>query len=155
MGWEEKSFYITVGIGAILFAWCVLDFEGLAAVVTSRTTAIVTPYVVGGALFLIIGITAWPMVSRILEENKNIALRTKLLESGEKTMATIMKIEKTTFDVNESPLVIVTFETKDHRQGTFKTFAAKTDYKAKTGDKIDIIYNPANPKEVIPVQRIE
>lgn len=155
MGWEEKSFYITVGIGAILFAWCVLDFEGLAAVVTSRTTAIAAPYVVGGALFLTIGITAWPMVSRILEENKNVALRTKLLDSGEKTTATIVKIEKTAFDVNESPLVIVTFETKDRKQGTFKTFAAKTDYKAKPGDKIDIICNPADPREVIPVARLE
>jgi len=154
--WSGISHFIVMGLGLIILAWSMIDFKSLDAVVTSPTLGMLAPYLVAGALFLIIGITIAPMVGRIMEENKNVKLRARLLETGVRTTATVTKIENMNLDVNQSPLLRITFETKDHSfTGSFKSFALKMQYDTKVGDKITIAYNPMNPKEVIPAKRIE
>lgn len=57
MGWDEKSYYITLAIGLAIGIWCVVDFNSLDAFVNNPTTIAVAPYIVGAGLLLAIGLT--------------------------------------------------------------------------------------------------
>ncbi len=155
MGWDEKGHYIALAIGLALAVWCVVDFDGLARIVTSPVTAVVAPIVVGGALFLFLGGMAFPYVILLREQRRNATLKEKLAKTGQKMSATILKLKKDDLQVNNSPLVRVTVEAQDYGKKTFWIFAKEKEYTTKVGDKITLLYNPMNPDEMVPLDELK
>lgn len=70
MGWEEKSFYITLAIGLVLGVWCVVDFDSLARIVNSPVTAIVVPTVIIVAFFVTLSVLIAPNIAEIIKIRK-------------------------------------------------------------------------------------
>lgn len=155
MGWDEKSFYITMAVGLALGIWCVVDFDGMAAFVTNPVTVTMAQYVVAAALFLFLGFMAGPYVLLLREQRRNDTLKRKLARTGKVQAATILSLKKNDLVINESPLVRVKVETADHLKKSFWIFAKEREYKTKAGDKIHLLYNPENPDEMIPLDELK
>lgn len=70
MGWEEKSYYIALAIGAIMAVWCTVDFESLAVVVNAPITFTIAQIVVVGGFLIFMIVMAIPLVKEIIELHK-------------------------------------------------------------------------------------
>lgn len=98
---------------------------------------------------LIFGFMGWFFRSSVwLPLKRNHEKRKRLLEIGKKAEATIVNTEDTGITINDNPYIRITVEIKPGMRGTFETQVPRINI-PRPGDKMVVVYDPANPSEMI------
>ncbi len=90
----------------------------------------------------------------IVDFVRGFGVKGRLRKIGQKTDATVVSIEDTGVTVNLAPMVVMTVELPNHVKGSFNTFVSRVGF-PRPGDKVDVVFNPENPKEIRPAYLFE
>ena len=113
-----------------------------------------TPIGIIGFVVLILLVTLGPFAGMAVRGIKNIGIKKRLKEVGQKTTATIVKIQDTGVTVNMSPLAHVTVEAHNNIKGSFNIFVSRIS-PIRPGDQIEIVYDPNDPTIMFAANQIE
>ncbi|MFA5935962.1 MAG: hypothetical protein WC787_03875 [Patescibacteria group bacterium] len=81
---------------------------------------------------------------------KNSRTKKHLMDVGQKTTATILAIRDTGLTVNNHPYIEVSVQLKSGVETSFQLLVSRVAI-PRVGDQIDVLYDPADPTVVMPV----
>ncbi len=105
--------------------------------------------------FLIVGvplIASSPLWLGYFNDRRKIA---RLKQVGIKGTATIMSIQDMGITVNNSPYVTLTVEIEGHNSKVDMAMLVSRINLPRTGEKIEVFYDPSDHKVIMPASRIQ
>jgi hypothetical protein len=146
---------IIVGIlGAGVGIYASINPMGLADFMSNPAFTTWVPYVFGGFIFLVVGLSLLPVFGLAIQGLKNIGIKGRLRQNGTKTTATILSLQDTGVTINMNPLVRLTVQTKSGIKGEFKSLVSRVGFPSP-GDEIEVVYNPSNPSEMMLASQLQ
>lgn len=109
-----------------------------------------SPYFIPGIIIFMLvmfGAAFSPLITGSLENRKK---KKRLQQIGQKTMAKILSIQNTGIRVNNNPYVKMSVEVKPGITANFQMIVSLFQV-PQVGDSIEILYDPANPSDAVPV----
>lgn len=109
----------------------------------------VMPWAIGGMILLFFVLPMvlgfGPFIKKAIENSKK---KQRLMQVGQKTQAKILEVRDTGLTVNNNPYIEITVEV----QGVHAVFQVMVSRVGipRPGDVIEVIYDPADPTQVMP-----
>ncbi len=151
-----RTFFKILSIGGILIGlagagfgiYAAMNPQGAVGVMQLVDMEAVAGYLGIGIPIFVIGIMILAFSPLIMGSIKNSQNKKRLMQIGTRAKATIVAVRDTGITMNNAPYAEIHLKLQDGTMTTIKTFVSRVSL-PQIGASVEILYDPANPKDAI------